>query len=161
MNSIKAMEQALAAFEQGLGHLAQDTLRTAIKAAQTAPVQESVAYLFTNVQSGDIEASTDPDHKEGEREMWHREPLGKLAAAPLKPVAWMPETTAPKDGSRFLALDIYGVIQEVEFSGEYTGEHPHWRNPHHYGNVNIKGWLPKTCLQANTTCSAALAQKGN
>jgi hypothetical protein len=44
--------------------------------AQPAPtVQETVAYLFTNVQSGDIEASTNPDHKEGEREMWYREPL--------------------------------------------------------------------------------------
>jgi len=47
-------------------------------------VQEPVAYLFTNVQSGDIEASTNPDHKEGEREMWHREPLVRPTAAPEK-----------------------------------------------------------------------------
>jgi hypothetical protein len=50
-------------------------------AAQPAPVQEPVAYLFTNVQSGDIEASTNPDHKEGEREMWYREPLVRPPAA--------------------------------------------------------------------------------
>ena len=49
-------------------------------AAQPAPVQP-VAYLFTNVQSGDIEASTNPDHKEGEREMWYREPLVRPPAA--------------------------------------------------------------------------------
>jgi hypothetical protein len=48
---------------------------------QSAPVQEPVAYLFTNVQSGDIEASTNPDHKEGEREMWYREPLVRPPAA--------------------------------------------------------------------------------
>jgi hypothetical protein len=49
--------------------------------AQPEPVQEPVAYLFTNVQSGDIEASTNPDHKEGEREMWYREPLVRPPAA--------------------------------------------------------------------------------
>ena len=49
-------------------------------AAQPAPVQEPVAYLFTNVQSGDIESSTDPDYKEGEREMWFRERLVRPAA---------------------------------------------------------------------------------
>ena len=49
--------------------------------------QEPVAYLFTNVQSGDIEASTDPDHKEGEREMWYREPL-------VRPPAEQPEDEA-------------------------------------------------------------------
>ena len=37
--------------------------------------QEPVAWLFTNVQSGSIEASTDPDDKQGEREYWHKEPL--------------------------------------------------------------------------------------
>lgn len=36
---------------------------------------EPVAYLFTNLQSGDTEASTDPDHKQDEREMWRREKL--------------------------------------------------------------------------------------
>jgi hypothetical protein len=56
-------------------------------AAQPAPVQP-VAYLFTNVQSGDIEASTNPDHKEGEREMWYREPLVRPPAAqPVVPDA--------------------------------------------------------------------------
>jgi hypothetical protein len=45
-------------------------------------VREPVAYLFTNVQSGDIEASTNPDHKEGEREMWYREPLIRPPAQP-------------------------------------------------------------------------------
>jgi hypothetical protein len=50
--------------------------------AQPAPVQEPVAYLFTNVQSGDIESSTDPDYKEGEREMWFRERLVRPAAQP-------------------------------------------------------------------------------
>ena len=55
--------------------------------AQPAPVQEPVAYLFTNVQSGDIEASTNPDHKEGEREMWYREPLVRPPTAqPAAPV---------------------------------------------------------------------------
>jgi hypothetical protein len=58
-------------------------LSAAIKQSLAAPtVQEPVAYLFTNVQSGDIEASTDPDHKEGEREMWYREPLVRPLAAP-------------------------------------------------------------------------------
>jgi hypothetical protein len=59
-----------------------------------APVQEPVAYLFTNVQSGDIESSTDPDYKEGEREMWFRERLVRPAAQPTvqEPVAWMAES---------------------------------------------------------------------
>jgi hypothetical protein len=68
--------------------------------ALAAPVQEPVAYLFTNVQSGDIEASTNPDHKEGEREMWYREPLVRPPAAqpsvpkgwklvPVMPAAWI------------------------------------------------------------------------
>jgi hypothetical protein len=39
------------------------------------------AYLFTNVQSGDVESSCDPDFKEDEREMWHRAPLVKMAMA--------------------------------------------------------------------------------
>jgi hypothetical protein len=43
-------------------------------AAQPA-VQDVAAYLFTNVQSGDIESSTDPDHKQDERELWYREEL--------------------------------------------------------------------------------------
>jgi hypothetical protein len=55
-------------------------------AAQPA-VQEPVAYLFTNVQSGDIESSTDPDYKEGEREMWFRERLVRPAAQPAVPDA--------------------------------------------------------------------------
>lgn len=36
---------------------------------------EVIAWLFTNVQSGDIEAACDPDHKQDEPEYWHREPL--------------------------------------------------------------------------------------
>ena len=44
-------------------------------AAQPAHVQDVAAYLFTNVQSGDIESSTDPDHKQDERELWYREEL--------------------------------------------------------------------------------------
>jgi hypothetical protein len=56
-------------------------------AAQPAPtVQEPAAYLFTNVQSGDIEASTNPYHKEGEREMWYREPLVR---PPSQPAPWV------------------------------------------------------------------------
>jgi hypothetical protein len=58
-------------------------LRTAIEQAQK---QEPVAYLFTNVQSGDIEASINPDHKEGEREMWYREPLIRPPTAPAPTV---------------------------------------------------------------------------
>jgi hypothetical protein len=60
---------------------------TKCKNCGTAPVQEPVAYLFTNVQSGDIEASTNPDHKEGEREMWYREPLVRPPAQPAVPDA--------------------------------------------------------------------------
>ena len=66
--------------------------------AQPAPVQEPVAYLFTNVQSGDIEASTDPDHKEGEREMWYREPLVRPLAAPVQePVCHICKGTGEMD----------------------------------------------------------------
>lgn len=36
---------------------------------------DPVAWMFTNVQSGDIEASTDPEAYDPE--MWHREPLYK------------------------------------------------------------------------------------
>jgi hypothetical protein len=57
-----------------------DRVISAVSKALAAPVQEPAAYLFTNVQSGDIESSTDPDHKQGEREMWFREPLVRLAA---------------------------------------------------------------------------------
>lgn len=39
---------------------------------------QEVAYLFTNVQSGDIESSVDPDYKQDEEEFWCKEPLGKL-----------------------------------------------------------------------------------
>jgi hypothetical protein len=41
----------------------------------TPPVQDVAAYLFINVQSGDIESSTDPDHKQDELELWYREEL--------------------------------------------------------------------------------------
>jgi hypothetical protein len=67
-------------------------LHTTPPAAQPAPTaQEPVAYLFTNVQSGDIDASCDPDHKEDEREMWHREPLVRPPAQPAvqELVAWL------------------------------------------------------------------------
>jgi hypothetical protein len=69
-------------------------------------------------------------------------------AAPVQePVAWMPETSAPKTGERFLAMDINDVIQEVEFSGVVVGDRPFWRNPYHYGNVHIKKWLPLSCIR--------------
>jgi hypothetical protein len=74
MNHIEAMRQALTAFEQGLGHLARDVLRTAIEAAQPAPapgyckhckqytieepltaaqpaVQEPVAHTYSSTQA--------------------------------------------------------------------------------------------------------------
>lgn len=54
----------------------------AIKQALAQPEQEPVAYLFTNVQSNDIESSTDPDHKQGERELWFREALVRPAQEP-------------------------------------------------------------------------------
>jgi hypothetical protein len=60
---------------------ADDLERFAKAVSATNTVQEPVAYLFTNVQSGDIEASCDPDHNEDEREMWHREPLVRPPAA--------------------------------------------------------------------------------
>jgi hypothetical protein len=66
-----------------------------------------------------------------------------------EPVAWMPESSAPKTGERFLALDIYDVVQEVEFSGLWYRDMPLWRNPHNHGNVNIKGWLPKASLHTH------------
>jgi hypothetical protein len=80
-----------------------EEISTAIKQALEQPVQP-VAYLFTNVQSGDIEASTNPDHKEGEREMWYREPLVRpLAAqpAPVQPVAMR----MPKVGDKVVCID--------------------------------------------------------
>ena len=92
MTKDEALDLALAALKDAaycvqnnycpdnMGHDWDDTI-TAIKQARSAPVQEPVAYLFTNVQSGDIEASTNPDHKEGEREMWYREPLVRPPAA--------------------------------------------------------------------------------
>ena len=67
---------------------AKDALK-AMSEAQPAPVQEHVAYLFTNVQSGDIEASTDPDHKEGEREIWHRELLARAINPPAAQRQWV------------------------------------------------------------------------
>jgi hypothetical protein len=86
-------------------------IATDIPAARPAPVQEPVAYLFTNVQSGDIEASTNLDHKEGEREMWYREPLVSPTAAQPAPVHpdsaridWL--TNNPLD-----ALDIFGHVK--------------------------------------------------
>jgi len=45
MNHIEAMKQALTAFEQGLGHLARDVLRTAIEAAQPAFAHEPLGKL--------------------------------------------------------------------------------------------------------------------
>lgn len=36
---------------------------------------EPVAWMFTNVQSGDIEVSANPDEKQDEREYWHSSPL--------------------------------------------------------------------------------------
>jgi len=53
---------------------------TALREALAQPQQEPAAYLFTNVQSGDIETSTDPDHKQDDREMWFREVLVRPAA---------------------------------------------------------------------------------
>lgn len=44
--------------------------------------REVVAYLFTNVQSGDIESSTDPDFKQGEASMWSRQPLVLAGSVP-------------------------------------------------------------------------------
>ena len=35
------------------------------------------AYLYTNVQSGDVVASTDPDWAEDEPELWHKVSLHK------------------------------------------------------------------------------------
>jgi hypothetical protein len=73
--------------------------------AQPAPVQsaergEPAAYLFTNVQSGDIEASCNPDHKEGEREMWHREPLVRPPAAQRQ---WVEVEQIKWDGDKLIA----------------------------------------------------------
>ncbi len=36
---------------------------------------EPVAWMYTNVQSGDIEVSANHDEKQDEREYWHRAPL--------------------------------------------------------------------------------------
>jgi hypothetical protein len=66
--------------------------------AQPALVQDEVAYLFTNVQSGDIESSTDPDYKQDEREMWYREPLVRPLAAPVA-------MRIPKVGDRVVCID--------------------------------------------------------
>ena len=58
------------------------------RAALTHPavaMPDEVAYRFTDVQSGDTEASTDPDHKQGMREIWGRQPLY------TRPVCAVPE----------------------------------------------------------------------
>lgn len=67
-------------------HALADAMLTAVK---QAPAQEPVAYLFTNVQSGDSVADTDPSAYNDEREMWFREPLGRIG----KPATAQPTTT--------------------------------------------------------------------
>jgi hypothetical protein len=77
----KTLEQALAApvqpvQEGSCGHESCDCRSYCKKQQKAQPAaQEVAAYLFTNVQSGDIESSTDPDHKQDERELWYREEL--------------------------------------------------------------------------------------
>lgn len=42
-----------------------------------------IAYLFTHVQSGEMVVDLDPDYWQGEREMWHRQPLYPVLQKPL------------------------------------------------------------------------------
>jgi hypothetical protein len=100
----KALDLALEALENHEGNYKLDVAGcdrhdkaiTAIKQALAAPTVQPVAHLFTNVQSGDIEASTNPDHKEGEREMWYREPLVRPPAAQQAPVPLTDEQIVAK-----------------------------------------------------------------
>ena len=74
--SREVMQMALEALESsGVMWAETSEAITALREALEQPQQEPVAWLFTNVQSGDIEASTDPDDKQGEREYWHPSPL--------------------------------------------------------------------------------------
>jgi hypothetical protein len=83
-------------------------------AAQPAPVQP-VAYLFTNVQSGDIDASTNPDHKEGEREMWYRAPLVRPPAAQRQWVGLTDEEVYPLANEH-----LHYQMEGYEVSGIYN-----------------------------------------
>jgi hypothetical protein len=92
-----------------------DALYTTPPAAAQPAAQDVAAYLFTNVQSGDIESSTDPDHKQDERELWYREELvrqhdTKKAMVLNTTSLYHPITTAPKDGTAILALLRYSDI---------------------------------------------------
>ena len=44
-------------------------------AALAEPVQEPVAWLFTNLQSGDYDFCYQEDEHDHDREMWHKQPL--------------------------------------------------------------------------------------
>ena len=47
------------------------------------PVQEPVAWLFTNLQSGDYDFCYQEDEHDHDREMWHKQPL--YTAPPQRP----------------------------------------------------------------------------
>lgn len=51
----------------------EDAAIEQLRAALAEP--EPVAWLYTNVQSGDMEASTDPDWFDDGRELWNSQPL--------------------------------------------------------------------------------------
>jgi len=52
-----------------------DKAITALRAALAEPVQEPVAWLFTNLQSGDYDFCYQEDEHDHDREMWHKQPL--------------------------------------------------------------------------------------
>jgi hypothetical protein len=72
-----------------------DTATEIVAVYTTQPVQDVAAYLFTNVQSGDIESSTDPDHKQDERELWYREELVRQHHHTKKAMVVNTNTPAP------------------------------------------------------------------
>jgi hypothetical protein len=93
---VRAVFEAIRADVPGLGPwVAFDTdsvqrMADALKPyTEPVPAQKPVAYLFTNVESGDSVADTDPSAYNDERELWFREPLGRIG----KPATAQPTTT--------------------------------------------------------------------
>ena len=75
---------------------------------------DAIAYLFTHVQSGEIVADVNPYFWEGEREMWHRQPMYAVLQKPLS------EKRAIEIGRRVFGLahdqKILNLIRTVEKS---------------------------------------------
>lgn len=72
----EAAQQALEALGSSLyPQPRQVAAIAALRAALAEPVQEPVAWLFTNLQSGDYDFCYQEDEHNHDREMWHKQPL--------------------------------------------------------------------------------------